>query len=254
MNRSNFVHVVLVATTLVAAPAAAQDFSIVNKVYSGRDLVSSSTTLFEGDRAYDFLVHPDETIILSPVEGKIDLLDNANKIRAEVTNEELTSFGEALRQKAQRAESEAMRFYAEPAFREELDPETREVVLSSPWITYRAKPVAPPNADVLRRYEKYVSWQAQLNALVNPGAPPAGPRMELNSALARRQMLAEEVSVRRTSTAPGGNASLRAEHRFTWQLGDPDRARIAEAKQRMQSYRLVPVSEYVRMLMQTARR
>lgn len=259
MDRSKLVRAAMVAALFAAgfasiAPASAQDFSIENKVYNGRNLVSSSTTLFNGDRVFDFLVHPDETIILSPNEGKISLLDNANKIRAEVTTDALMNFGDALRQKAEGSGSEAMRFYAAPNFREELDPETREIVLSSPWITYRAKPVAPPNADVLRRYEKYVSWQAQLNALVNPGAPPAGPRLELNAALARRQMLAEQVSMRRTSPAPGGNASLRAEHRFTWQLGDPDRARIAEAQKRLESFNLVPINEYVRRLVQTAGR
>src|SRR5688572_29095702 len=211
-----------------AAVAAAQDFSIENKVFDGRELVASSTTLVSGDRAYDFLVRPDETIILALDSGTIDLLDNARKIRARVTADELKSFNDSLRQKAERSGSEAMRFYAAPSFREELDPETREIVLASPWLEYRARPTSPPNADVLRRYEKYVSQQARLNTLVNPGSPPALPRLELNAALARRQMLAEKVSMRRTADGSRGAASLEAEHRFTWRLDDPDRRRIAE--------------------------
>lgn len=243
---------VFVAGAAASEPATVRDFSIENKVYDGRDLVAASTTLFADQRVYDFLVNPDETIILAPIEGKIDLLDNRNRVRAEVTTDVLTKLGDALKQKAERAESEAMRFYAAPTFREQLDPETREIVLESSWVTYRAKPVAPPNADVLRLYEKYVSWQAHVNALLNPGAPPPGPRLELNAALARRQMLAEQVSVRRTSMAPGGSGSLRAEHQFTWRLDDPDRRRITEAQQRLLSYRLVSLTEYVRLLTQTA--
>src|SRR5262245_53075183 len=161
MFRTAFCTVVFVGAAWFVAGAAAQDFSIESKVFDGRELVATSTTLFVGDKAYDFLVRPDETIILAPDEGKFDLLDNARKVRAEVTTDAVTSFCDALRQKAERSESEAMRFYAAPSFREELDPETREVVLSSTWLEYRAKPIAPPNADVLRRYEKNVSWQAR---------------------------------------------------------------------------------------------
>jgi hypothetical protein len=238
-----------------ATVAAGQDFSIENKVFAGRELVASSTTLLVGNQAFDFLVRPDETIILALDTGTIDLLDNARKIRARVTAEELAAFNDALKQKAERSGSEAMQFYAAPVFREELDPETREIVLSSTWLEYRAKPTSPPNADVLRRYEKYVSQQAQLNTLVNPGAPPALPRLELNAALARRQMLAEQVSMRRTtSLSPGSPNTLRAEHRFTWRLDEPDHRRIEEAEQRLVSYRLVSVGEYVRLLVESARR
>jgi hypothetical protein len=234
--------------------AAAQDFSIENKVFDGRDLVAASTTLISGDRAYDFLVRPDETIILALDSGTVDLLDNARKVRARVTADELKTFNDALRIKAERAGSDVMRFYAAPSFREELDPETREIVLASPWVEYRAKPTTPPNADALRRYEKYVSQQAQLNTLVNPGSPPALPRLELNAALARRQMLAERVSMRRTADGTRGAASLAAEHRFTFRLDEPDRLRIEEAERRLTTYRLVTVDEYVHALVESARR
>ena len=237
-----------------ASLAAAQDFSIENKVFDGRDLVASSTTLISGDRAYDFLVRPDETIILALDSGTVDLLDNVRKIRARVTADELKLFNDALRRKAELAGSEAVRFYAAPTFREVLDPETSEIVLASPWIEYRAKPTSPPNADVLRRYEKYVSQQTQLNTLVNPGSPPALPRLELNAALARRQMLAEKVSMRREADGSRGAASLQAEHHFTWRLDEPDRRRIAEAEQRLTSYRLVSIDDYVRALVESARR
>jgi len=247
-----------VATCLVAVVSPSvghgQDFGIESKVYDGRDLISSTTTLFDKGRIYDFLAQPDETIILAPDDGRIVLLDNTRKLRTEVTTEMLEQFCESLRQKAERSTSESVRFYAAPQFREQLDADTDEVVLSSPWLEYRVKTVEPPNGEVLRQYEKYVQWQSRLNALMNPGAPPPNPRLELNAALARRQLLAEEVSMRRTSLVPGMGKSLRAEHRFTWRLDDPDRRRIDEALQRLTAYQLAPLSEYLRPAVEQSRR
>lgn len=239
-------------TFWIAAGAQAQEFGIESKVFAGRELVAAGTTLFAEDRVYDFLVRPDETIVMSLDDGRIDLLDNVRQIRTQLTFDAVTTFCEQLRSKAEQSESEIVRFCAAPQFDERLDPETGEVVLVSPSMEYRAKTLVPAGTEVLQRYEAYVERQTRVNALLNPGSPPPGPRLALNASLSKRQVLPQRVTLRRT--AQGSPTTLVAEHHFTWRLGEPDRMRIAEAERRLATYRFVTVSEYLRTVAETAGR
>jgi hypothetical protein len=247
-----FIALLCVCTSIVSA--SAQEFSIESKVYDGRDLTSSSTTLFVDGKAYNFLGKPDETVVMSPKDGRIVLLDNTRRMRTDLTTNDVVAFCEQLRMKAERASSEALQFYAAPDFTEKLDAETQEVVLHSPYMEYRAKMLSPPTAAVLKSYEDYALWQARLNAAINPGAPPPNARQKLNDALARRQSLPSEVSLKRTSIIPGFGKTLRAEHLYTWRLDDPDRRRIAQADERLATYKTVPLAEYLRPAVESAKR
>jgi hypothetical protein len=242
------------ATLLACAAARGGDFSIENKVFDGKELVGSSTTIIVDAKAYDFLSSPNETIILAPLDGRIVLLDNTRQVRADVTLAELTAFCEQLIEKARRSPSEAVRFLAAPEFREQIDPETQELVLAGPYLDYRARTIAAPDAATLKSYEQFLTWQVRLNALIHPGSAPPSARLKLNEALVRRQSMAEEVTMKRTSIVPGFGKTLRAEHRFTWKLGEPERRRIDEADTRCGAYRVVPVTEYVNPLVEQARR
>jgi hypothetical protein len=241
-------------TLCAAAGVQAQQFGIESKVFAGRELVASGTTLFADGRVYDFLIRPDETIVQSLDEGQIDLLDNVRQVRTQVSAEDLKTFCDGLRNKAAASAAESVRFCADPEFRERLDPETNELVLESAWMEYRARTIAPPNAEILRHYETYVTRQTQVNALLNPGSPPPGPRLALNTALSQRQALAERVSLRRTTSEGEQAKTLEAEHHFTWRLDEPDRQRIAEAERRRTTYRYVTPTEYVRAVAESARR
>jgi hypothetical protein len=237
-----------------ASYAAADDFSIENSVYDGRELISRSTTLFVGDKVYDLLSNPDEAIVFDLSGDRITLVDNVRRVRCELTTGDVSEFCEQVRARARNSGSESIRFAADPEFRESLDPETNEVLLAGTWLEYRARTTAPKNAEVLKRYESYVSRQAQLNTLVNPGAPPPSARLKLNEALARRQQLPEQVSLRRMSSETGGGKSLRAEHHYTWRLGEPDHQRIAAVEQKLASYPPVSVGNFIDGLTTSARR
>jgi hypothetical protein len=246
--------IMIAGLTGVGSPATADDFSIENSVYDGRDLIGRSTTLFVGDKVYDLLTNPDEAIIFDLAADRITLLDHVRRVRCDILTEEVARFCEGVRQRARASGSEAMRFAADPELKESLDPETNEIVLAGTWLEYRARTSPPKSAEVLRRYEAYVLRQAQFNTLMNPGAPPPSARLKLNEALARRQQLPEQVSLRRSSPEAGGGKSLRAEHHYTWRLGEPDRERIAAVEQRLAAYPQVPIGEYVDSLTKAARR
>ena len=224
---------------------AADEFSIENSVFDGRDLIGRSTTLFAGDKVYDLLAKPDEAIVFDLAADRITLVDNVRRVCCEFSTAAVADFCERVRNRARTSPSEATRFAADPEFRESLDPETNEIVLAGDWLEYRARAVAPKSAEMLKRYEAYVLRQAQLNTMLNPGAPPPSPRLKLNEALARRQQIPEQVTLRRISAETGKSKSLRAEHHYTWRLGDPDNERIAEVERRMASYKSIPVGDYL---------
>lgn len=234
--------------------AAADDFTIENSVYDGRDLIGRSTTIFAGDKAYDLLTNPDEAILFDLAGDRITLVDNVRRVRCDLSAAEVAEFCDGVRNRARASGNESLRFAADPEFRESLDPETNEIVLAGTWLEYRARAVAPKSAEDLKRYEAFVLRQAQLNTLINPGAPPPAARLKLNEALARRQQLPEQVSLRRISAETGGGKSLRAEHHYTWRLGDPDRQRIAAVEQNLPIYKSVPFGAYRDGLTKAARR
>jgi hypothetical protein len=233
--------------------AEADDFSIENSVYDGRDLIGRTTTMFVGDKAYDLLTNPDEAIVFDLAGDRISMVDNVRRVRCEVSAAEVAEFCKRVCDRARASGTDALKFAADPDFRESLDPETNEIVLAAPLLEYRARTVAPKNAEVLKRYEAYVLRQAQLNTLINPGAPPPSPRLKLNEALARRQQIPEQVSLRRISPESGGK-SLRAEHHYTWRLGEPDLQRVAAVEKGMAEFQIVPVGNYLEGLAKSARR
>lgn len=240
--------------TATSAAAAGADFSIESKVYDGGDLVATSTTLFAAGKVYDLLAELDEAIVCDLAAGRIVVVDSRRKLRTEVTATQAAEFCERLRERARSNGSDYLKFMAEPEFHEELDAETNELVLSSPWMDYRVRTTAPKDAEALRHYQEYVRLQSMVNTVLNPGAAPPFARWKLNEALARRQVVPEEVSMRRKSLVPGFGKSLRAEHHFSWRLGDPDRRRIAEVDAKLADYRAVPISEYLKPLVEKARR
>jgi hypothetical protein len=242
---------ILVGTLAVAGAVTAAglatptEFVVENSVFEGKQSLGGSKTIFVGGKAYDFLRDSAETVVFDPSAGRIMLTDSERRIRSELTIEQLAEFVENMRKRALQGASDFARFSAQPDFGERLDAETNELVLSSPLLEYRARTTAPKNADVLRSYQAFLHWQAQRNCALNPGAMPPQARLKLNDALAARQLLPEQVSMRRAAGAAGPARTLRAEHAFQWRVDEEDRRRVNELEQRLGSFRVVSIGEYL---------
>lgn len=254
MNARLTAGVATIALALAAQSAAAGDFTIESKVYNGSEMLGKSTTLFVAGKVYDLLSDPDEAIIFDLAAGRVVFVDNARKVRSETSAVQLEEFCERLRDRARANGSSYLQFMAEPEFREELDPETSELVLTSAFMDYRARTTAPSDAAALGNYQAFVRLQAMVNTMMNPGTAPPYARFKLNEALARRQVLPEEVSMRRKSIVPGFGKSLRAEHQFTWRMGDVDRKRIAEVDEKLGKYKHVALADYLQPIADEAGR
>jgi len=229
----------------VATAARAEDFSVENSVFDGKQKLGGSQTIFLDGKVYDFLADSSEAAVFDLAAGRVALCDSSRRVRTELTTQELADFAMRLRDRALAGGSEFVKFAAQPTFAQKLDPESNEIVLSSDLLTYRAAATAPKNADVLRSYQTFIHWQTQLNAIVNPGAPPPQARLMLNDALAARQLLPERITMHRSSTLPGTGKTLRAEHEFQWRVSEEQRRRIAELDVLRSDYRLVPIGEYL---------
>ncbi|MBA4018122.1 MAG: hypothetical protein C0483_13200 [Pirellula sp.] len=233
------------ALSLFATAARAEDFAVENSVFDGKQKLGGSQTIFLEGKVYDFLAESSEAAVFDLAAGRVALCDSSRRVRTELTTQELADFALRLRDRALAGGSEFVKFAAQPTFAQKLEPESNEIVLSSDMLTYRAATVAPKNAEVLRNYQTFIHWQTQLNAIVNPGAPPPQARLMLNDALASRQLLPERITMHRTATMPGLGKTLRAEHAYQWRVSEEQRRRIAELDVLRSDYRLVPIGEYM---------
>lgn len=244
---TTFAHRCFVACllALVATTVHAEDFAVENSVLEGKRKLGGSQTIFLDGKVYDFLADSSEAVVFDLSAGRVVLCDSSRRLRTELTTQELADFAMRLRDRALAGGSDFVKFAAQPTFAQKLDPETNEIVLSSDLLTYRAAATAPKNADVFRSYQAFIHWQTQLNAIVNPGAPPPQARLMLNDALAARQLLPERITMHRTSTLPGTGKTLRAEHDYQWRVSEEQRRRVAELDVLRSDYRLVPIGEYL---------
>jgi hypothetical protein len=125
-----------------------------------------------------------------------------------------------------------LKFASAPQFDETFDAESGSLTLAHPQWTYRAATVAADDRAALARYRDFTDRYAELSTVLH-SAPPPGPRLELNAALAAHGVV--PVEIRRTF---GGDDKtlVRAVHFFSWRLSRDDRARLDEAQKQLASY------------------
>ena len=236
---------------------AAEDFRIENRVFVGseKDPRSQSTTIFYGGRVYDYLLQPAEVTVFDRDGGRLVLLDTTRRVKTELTTTAIASLTERLKRWAQSRADPLWRFLAEPKFEEQSDEPSGELLLSSPWLTYRVKAVDGGNEEMSRSYREFCDWYCQLNTLINPGSRPPFARMMLNAALDQRRQLPVEVQL---TIRPKGPKELlptkrivvRSEHQLVRGLAESDRDRIAQTDQFMVIFQPVGFEEYQKKLSQ----
>jgi len=236
---------VVVGGDVSVGKAEAQEFRIDNKVFEGKTQIGGSTTIFAA-KTYDFLIDGPESLIYDAETQRFTLLDDSRKARCELTTEQVAEFCSRLAERAKSSDSSYARFMGNPDFATEFDAAKRELTLNSAFMVYRAKTVAAPDTESLRRYQDFTYRQAQLNTVLVPGSQPPLARLKLHAALAERQEMAEEVSLKRATVIPNFSKLIRAEHKFTWTLDDADRKRIAAADEDAATYTVMAPAEFLK--------
>jgi len=229
-------------------PATAENFRIETKIFEGKDEqpVSETTTLFCDGVVYDFLETPKQTAVFKKPSGKnagrFILLNSEQRIRTEISTDQLHGAMEDLRTWAGEQKQSYLKFAANPDFKETFEPGSGQLVLASHVESYTVETTPAKNPKAAAEYRVFLDWYAQLNTLLS-GGPPPQPRLELNKALSRHKAIPTTVEL----TRAGDNGPLRAEHKFTWLLSQDDVSRIDDVTAALASYREVKNEEYLRL-------
>jgi hypothetical protein len=227
----------------------AEGFRIETKIYVGdeEEPVSQTTTLFLEGAVYDFLEQPAQIAVFRhPTGGKpgrFILLAPDERIQTEITTDQLAGAMTKLRTWAARQNDPFLRFAADPQFKESFDAGNGQLVLASHLENYTVATSRPEHAERLAEYREFLDWYTRLNTLVIAGPPPE-PRLRLNEALARHEVVPLQVELKRA----GEKDPLRAEHKFTWRLSRADQDRIEGVRASLASYRAVNNSEFQRAM------
>ena len=226
--------------------AAADDFRIETKIFVGdeKEPVSTATTLFQRGVVYDFLAEPEQIAVFRKPgggkPGRFILLDPERRVRTELSTDQLADVMNKLRNWAARQRDPFLKFAANPQFEESFDRNTGQLLLASHEESYTimTEPADAPGS--LAEYREFLDWYTRLNTLLQAGPPPE-PRLQVNAALARYQIVPVSVELVRA----GEKEKLRAEHEFTWLLSKADLARIDDACASLAAYRPVDNEQFL---------
>ncbi len=227
-------------------PAAADDFRMENQVFAGdgKEPASRSTTIFCDGVVYDYLGN--EVIVFDKAAAHFTLLDTVRRVRTGVTCRQVTSFTERLQQSAAAADDPFLLFLAAPEFDERFDKASRELTLSSSWMTYRLLLVEAGSRAVTEQYREFSDWYAKLNTVLHPGSKPPFARLLVNAAMAKYGTVAKEVFLTLTPNkkSPPQRIEVRSRHQFVRRLAQSDRDRVTRTREFMTDFKTVGFGEY----------
>jgi hypothetical protein len=226
----------------------ALDFRIENRVFVEKEKVpqSRSLTLFQAGMVYDFMFDPSEVTIFDKSAGRFVLLNMAKQEQTEVTTAEIDAFIEKLKRLADKQKDPLSKFFADPKFEERFDAASGELSLTSPWVSYRMITEAAKDPAISAEYRDFSDGYSRLNAMLNPGSRPPMARLQVNQALAGREVLAREVNLTMTSIKDDiqQKTVLRSEHDFSANLSASDLDQIRGARESRDKFKMVPYDKY----------
>jgi hypothetical protein len=192
---------------------------------------------------YDFLAKPEQTAVFrkgaGDKPGRFILLDTEHGIQTEISTDELAGLITKLRAWAGKNENAFLKFSADPKFEESFEAENSKLVLASHMETYTVTTTRSEHSEAIAEYREFLDWYTRLNALLSAVPLPPEPRLRLNAALARRNVIPLKVELTRTGEEP-----MRAEHDFTWRLSREDHDRIDDVNNSRTAFRMVSNEEY----------
>ena len=224
----------------------AAEFRIKTQIFVGEEEepVSQTTTLFRNGAVYDFLAKPEQTAVfrksVGDKPGRFILLNTAHGIQTEISTQKVAGAMSKLRDWAGRQTDPFLQFAANPRFEESFEAEKGKLLLASHLENYTVITTPTAHPDAVAEYREFLKWYTQLNTLLSAGPPP-DPRLRLNDALARRNVIPLEVELTRAGEEP-----LRAVHDFTWRLSREDFDRIDGVATSLATFRQVSNEEFLR--------
>lgn len=234
---------------LLARPAPGVDgFRVDNQVFyeDQHEPVCQSSTIFAERMVYDFLDKPAEIFVFDRPREQFILMNTDRRICARVAMQDVASFTDQLRQRAEAQRDPFLQFLACPKFEQQLDPVSRTLTMSSPWMTYQVEGAAPPDPAMLVAFREFSDWYVRLTPILDPAARPPFARMMLNEALERCGLMPRTVTL--TMTPKRGIMAkriiVRSEHQLIGRLSESDNDRLVQAQQYVTIFNPVGLEQY----------
>jgi hypothetical protein len=109
-----------------------------------------------------------------------------------------------------------------PKFQESYDEKSHVLRMTSPFLTYEIKCATDATPAHIEAYLAYTDWAARLKCVTQPQSMLPEPRLAVNEALRRRQLLPIKVTLQ---TDQQNGLNVQAEHKFSWTL-DGDNMKV----------------------------
>jgi len=240
---------VAAASLLSAKPqsVSAQEFRIETEIYIGdaTEPASHTVTLFEKSAVYEFVDSPQQVIVYRQgPEGKAGqfiLLDTVRERRTDVEVERVSKLMAKMTEWASTHKDPLLKFAAKPNFEETFDDDSGALTLANKEWTYRTATIKAQDAATLTRYREFTDRYAELSSMMY-NSPPPGPRLALNSSLAKHGVV--PVEIQRSLGGDDKNA-VRATHLFSWRLSREDRTRLDEAQAHLANFKKVDNEQFI---------
>ncbi|MDA0831664.1 MAG: hypothetical protein O2955_02185 [Planctomycetota bacterium] len=245
--------------------ARAQEFRVVTKVYkiTGADKsepLARSLTIFHAGKVYDHLDGIKEVTIFDPAHRQITLLSIDRQLMARVHLDEIRNLQNVARNETEKYIAELrqkpdantektiamLKFHWDPVFVEEYDEKQRRLRLTSEFVRYQVVATQRKESEIVEAYLRYADWTAQLNSVSHPTLP-ANPRLKLNEALLKRNLIPMEVELWADLE---DNLHLKASHTIHWELDNTDRTSLLHWENMLQdrSLRKLPLEHYLQIV------
>lgn len=234
---------------VLARPALAVDgFRVDNRVFyqDQREPVCQSSTIFADRMVYDFLDKPAEIFVLDRPHEQFILLDTDRRISTRIAMQDVVSFTDQLRQRAESQRDPFLLFLARPEFQQHLEPSSGTLTLSSSCMTYHVEASAPADPTVIPLFREFSDWYVRLTPILDPTARPPFARMQLNEALERAGLMPRKVTL--TLTPRKGlmakRITVRSEHEVVGRLSEADNDRLVQVQQFVTIFNPVGLEQY----------
>lgn len=232
-----------VAWTAEESESERSKYAVETEVFTGNEeepVVRTQTFFFAG-RAYDMVLGKKTQIARFDFDSKtVALLDRKRENQTAISFDDILQFQAQLGARAIERKGLAG-FLAKPTFIREFDASNSTVKLSSPWLTYEAHG-RPSNSEDVEQFVAFADWSARLASLLNPAAPPAEARLELNRVLSKRGWHVQRV---KRSGGPRARTlgDVRSEHTYR-ELAESDVVVIQAIEKDLKDFRRLPFSDY----------
>ena len=219
--------------------------SDVRFIRNEREAKYSSSTVFRGDLAFDFVGDNGEIVVYSFRAQKFVLIDPIRRIRSVVDESELDRFVDRIKTILREKKDGFTNFMIEPSFT--VSRKEDEFFFQSKWIDYRAKTIPFGDEQIADVYFRFVEAMGKLNVYMNPGSLTPLARIEANRKFMEESRFPEKIT---TEIYPKGKTiftktyQIENESTLSRRLSERDRSRVARAVQFFEQFQYVSFKTY----------